>query len=142
MAEGILKSLLKERGVGGVTVSSAGSHGLAGEGAERSTRRVCGRNGIDLSNHVARVLDRDMIEESDLVVVMEGEHLDAVVALCPDAAGRTGLLTDFGGAEQCIGFIADPYGLPEWAHEACFTKIEKNVRGLFDALFEGQRHQA
>jgi len=139
MAEGILKALLADRGVGGVIVSSAGTHGVAGEGAERSTRRVCGRNGIDLSGHVARVLDRDMLEESDLVVVMESEHRDAVCDLCHECVGKTRLLTDFGEGEKMGGFIADPYGLPEWAHEACFKKIEKNVRGLCDALFDEKR---
>ena len=51
MAEGILKDLLKKRGIGEFRVSSAGTWGLEGEGATAYAIEVCNENEIDISSH-------------------------------------------------------------------------------------------
>lgn len=141
MAEGALKFLLQKEGLAGVNVSSAGTHGLEGRGAEGFAISVCGSKGIDISEHRARILTRDMIQGSDLIVVMEQEHGEWVWTLCPEARKRTRRLTSFFDDPAGGGFIADPYGLPEWAYEACFAKIERNVKGLFRGTLHAGCHE-
>ncbi len=140
MAEGVLISLIRKKGVQGVTASSAGTHGLVGRGAERYAVKVCAINGIDISGHVARRLDKAMIEESDLIVVMENEHRERVLDLCPEAEEKTSNLAEFvEKTSRKRGFVADPYGLPEWAYEACFDKIERSVSALMETLLEKKK---
>jgi protein-tyrosine phosphatase len=44
---------------------------------------------VDISGHNARGLEVGHVVDSELVLAMAGEHLDAVVAEVPEAAGRT-----------------------------------------------------
>jgi protein-tyrosine phosphatase len=45
--------------------------------------------GIDLADHVPRMIDPDMIEEADLVVALAREHLRETVVLVPPSFPRT-----------------------------------------------------
>jgi len=134
MAEGIMRSLLRARGVQGIRACSAGTSGLDGRGAEPLAVRVCRDNGVDISGHVARSVERSVLEESDLILVMEQEHRDAVIRVLPEAADKTRMLTDFGGDAGGVAFVADPYGLPQWAYESCFSRIAGHVACLVDQL--------
>ena len=79
MAEGILRARAAEAGVP-VTVSSAGILS-GGSPATPDGVAVLAGMGIDISNHVSRRLNRDLVAEADLVLCMTREHLrEAVVA--------------------------------------------------------------
>jgi len=45
--------------------------------------------GLDLSGHVSRQLDRDLVSSADLIVPMTRQHLREVVVLAPDAFAKT-----------------------------------------------------
>ena len=135
MAAGMLRSKLEQSGIKNIEVESAGTTGLKGEGPSRSAARVCLKKGFDISGHVGRVLKQEIIQESDLIVVMEIHHMERVLALDPEAVPKTFMLTEFGKGSHGADFIADPYGLPDWAFEACFEQIEIHVNALMDTFF-------
>jgi protein-tyrosine-phosphatase len=92
MAAALLARRLDDAGLK-ATVSSAGllfdgkpvtDHGLA----------VMADRGIDTSGHRSRRLDRQLVEGADLVVGMARSHVREVVALVPEALGRTFTLKD------------------------------------------------
>ena len=89
MAEGILRILLRGRGVAGLAVSSAGVAAWDGSGATPEAVQAMAQNGIDITGHVARRLDPPMVEQADLVVGMAVEHTEAAVQMDPTASGRT-----------------------------------------------------
>ena len=89
MAQGFLRHLLGERGLGDVTVESAGVSAWADGEATPEAIEALRELGIDISDHRARRLRRSMIEAADLVIGMAIEHRDAVVHLAPGAASRT-----------------------------------------------------
>jgi protein-tyrosine-phosphatase len=136
MAEGILKSLLKKNNLGHILVSSAGISGLDGQGAADFAVMTCRKNDIDISKHIARTVNRDMLEENDLIIVMEPFQRKCILDLDPAVEGKTFLLTDYGETGNRYGFVADPYGLPGWAYESCFAQIQKNVDRLFQQVFK------
>jgi protein-tyrosine phosphatase len=139
MAEGILKDRVDRKRKGGMRVSSAGTWGLEGEPAAKHAIDVCSERGIDLSGHVARRLSPEMIQESDLILTMEMEHLQGVLDLAPDVLGKTRMLSQFGAEEDRIHKeIRDPYGRPRKAYVSCFEEIEGYVDALFDELMEGR----
>jgi protein arginine phosphatase len=139
MAEGILKSLLKKNNREHILVSSAGTSGLDGQGAAEHSVMTCQSNGIDISRHKARKVNREMLEDSDLIVVMEPFQRGFILDLDPGVEGKTVLLTEYGEKEGRYSFVADPYGLPGWAYESCFTQIKKNVDGLFEKVFKREK---
>ena len=137
MAEGILKDRIKKKGLAGIRVASAGTWGLDGEPAAKHAVGVCADRGIDLSEHVARSLSAEMIEESELVLTMEMEHLQCVLDLAPDALAKTRLLSRYGSVQSLPDRpIRDPYGRPKQAYRACFEEIEGHVDALVDELLQ------
>lgn len=144
MAEGMLKDRLRRQGVRGVRVSSAGTWGLDGEPAAEHAIDVCSERGIDLSGHVARSLRPEMIEESDLVLTMEMDHLQHVIDLDPNALGKTRMLSGYGAAarDRIDQEIQDPYGKPRKAYVKCFEEIEGHVNALLEEILRAHREQA
>src|SRR3989442_1673698 len=95
MAEGFLRQLLDERAAGEVEVSSAGVQSWDDSPATPEAVRALQERGIDISNHLARRLTRNLIEESELVLAMAADHRDAVLRLAPGAVDRTFTLKEF-----------------------------------------------
>ena len=65
-------------------IASAGIFGLEGCPADDSAQDVAWRHGISLDGHVARRLTRNLMQGSDLILVMEPEHLRFIAAMAPE----------------------------------------------------------
>ena len=87
MAEGLLRHRAHAAGID-LDVSSAGV--LQG-GAPATDHAVaaCADRGIDISGHISRRLERNMLEEADLVIAMAREHLREAVVASPAAFAKT-----------------------------------------------------
>ncbi len=68
-------------------ITSAGILGLEGYPADECARDVARRHGISLDGHVARRLTRRLMQGSDLIPVMEPEHLRFIAAMAPENRG-------------------------------------------------------
>lgn len=76
---------------------SAGTGGWhEGEEMNPPAARLVRARGGDISGFTARKLRSDHIDAADLVLTATADQLDYVVALRPDAAGRTFVLGEFG----------------------------------------------
>lgn len=82
MAAGLLRQRYAARGVDGVVTSA----GLLTEGREASGNGVdaMARRGIDISTHRSRLLHAGLLDDVDLIVGMERQHVREVVVLDPD----------------------------------------------------------
>jgi protein-tyrosine phosphatase len=90
MAEAFLRAALTERlGEEAPTVRSAGTAGWEGSGATAEAIAAAGERGVDIGSHRARILDRSLVRDADLVVCMAAEHRETVTNLDPDAHDRT-----------------------------------------------------
>lgn len=72
-----------------VDVSSAGSGPLVDHPVEPNAAALLQQRGVDPSDHRARRLTRELIDESDLVLAVDREHRTAVVQLLPRAVRKT-----------------------------------------------------
>lgn len=128
MAEGLFKKHLAEKLACsvdrfkdmGYNVTSAGTMGMVGFPATTEAVRACAAKGVDISDHRSRALSRYLIEDSDLIFVMAGEHLDAVFEISPEAVDKCELLAD--NAD-----INDPIGQPQEVYDNCAELIDKAV---------------
>jgi protein-tyrosine phosphatase len=90
MAEGFLRAALTERlGQDAPPVRSAGTAGWQGSEATHEAIAAAGERGVDIGSHRARILDRTLVRDADLVVCMAAEHREAVASLDPGAFERT-----------------------------------------------------
>ncbi|WLH33884.1 low molecular weight phosphotyrosine protein phosphatase [Pseudomonas sp. FP2196] len=88
-----------------ISVTSAGLAARVGEGVEASARQVLEDHGHRADEFRARQLTPDIVNESDLILVMEKQHVNQVLKIASHARGKVFLL----GKWQSEREIQDPY---------------------------------
>jgi len=118
MAEGVLSSMLPEARRGTIRVESAGTAGLVGAPASDHALDVCGDRGVDISEHRSQALTPEVAARADLILAMTHGHVQQIVAISPESAGRTFLLSEFADGSDVD--VPDPIGAPRDEYEhAC-----------------------
>ena len=155
MAAALLQHRCDELGVE-VSVSSAGvqAHQLP---VDPDAVAVLAEQGLDISAHQPRPLDRELLDEADLVVTMTREHLRTVATTTPGVFRRAftarelarrlavhGLLdldslNEGRSARELMGNdaaddITDPYGESLQLHRDCAFEIDEAMRTIAHAL--------
>lgn len=97
MAEGIARNMIAQQlGVdpaelagADVVVKSAGSYAYGGSPATAEAVRAVKALGVDIQNHHATALTRELVDEADVIYCMTAGHREAVLELSPSAAAKT-----------------------------------------------------
>lgn len=146
MAEGLARRVMPDH-----RVSSAG---FISEGMPATDEAIVtmAARGVDIGDHVSRVVTVDMVEASDLVLTMTSQHVAEVSVMAPPLWSRVFTMRDFArrlvprqGTEDIGSWlsrlnagrtprdvlsaaaaddIADPIGLPLAAYERTADEIE------------------
>ncbi len=107
MAEGILKSLIKQKGLKNVSVSSCGTIQNSGFPATPNAILAISELGYSIRNHRSKSITKKILKDADLFLCMENLHKRHILKLEPNLQDRTFLLTEFAGKH---GEILDPIG--------------------------------
>ena len=107
----------------GVSVSSAGLSALVDEGADTTGVEVARERGVDMTPHVARQLNTAKVAGSDLVLVMDDEHLRRLLKRYPEARGKTFKLGKWLGDKN----IVDPYLKPASFFSLVYDEIDAAI---------------
>jgi protein-tyrosine-phosphatase len=126
MAEALLRSQLAQRfkdlfGPGQpppIIAMSAGLSAYPGGSASAEAVTVLHSRGLSLKDHQSRPLTPRLLRQADLILTMTSSHKQAIIQRCPEAAGKTFLLSNNGRD------VADPYGGPVHGYESCASEIE------------------
>lgn len=78
-----------------VTVSSAGTQALVGQGIDGSSASALGQLGIDPTRHRARQFEPWMAEQAQLVLTAERAHRDQIITELPNAFRRVFTMKEF-----------------------------------------------
>jgi len=121
-----------------VEILSAGISARAGQPAAVLAERVSRGHGAEIGAHRAQRVTPAMLRESDLVLVMEREHLAAVAALGADA-GKCHVLSEWpdGGEPELL--ISDPFGGSLEAYEECWRRIWRHMERVVPQVREALR---
>jgi protein-tyrosine-phosphatase len=136
LAEAILRRELEARGVTGVTVSSAGTGAWDGVPASEGSYLVGLEHGLDLSNHRARLLTRELVEEADLILTMGRSHVARAEVL--GGAGRTQLLGEFAGRDGPSAEVRDPFGGELEQYREAYRDLASLLAAVAERLAEGR----
>lgn len=107
VAEALLVNRLQDRGYDDWTVSSAGTWAMVKRGAAHNSQVVSAQYGLDISDHIARMVEESYLTEADLVLCMEEGHVEALKAEFPDEAQKIYPITAMAGPTYSV---ADPFG--------------------------------
>lgn len=110
MAEVILKKAIKESGknIEEYCISSAGISTANGMDASKNSIEALKELGIDLSNHKSRVINKNLIDKSDIILTMTKYHKEILVQAVPKCKEK--VYTFKGFANQDESDISDPFG--------------------------------
>jgi protein-tyrosine-phosphatase len=138
MAEGLLKKYLKEAGKKDIVVRSAGISAMDGMGPTIETTEVMSEAGIDISRFRSKYITDELIKSSDLILVMSGHHMDAIIRRVPQAAPKVHLLKAFGidcEKKACEDLdISDPIGQSEVVYKNIFDVIDGEIKRIVKLL--------
>jgi protein-tyrosine-phosphatase len=108
MAEGILKARLLREGKHTLyQVRSAGAWTQNGQRASALAIEVMDELGLDIASHRSRRITAEDVANANLVIVMTGNHKEALLAEFPEARQKILLLSELAGETYDI---FDPYG--------------------------------
>ena len=129
-AEGLLKKLLQKNGLDDIIADSAGLLALPGNSASSLAQKVAAEYNVDLSAHIAKSVNKNIVDKNDLILVMEKSHEKNLLHAFPEAEDKVFLIRRFAGFGSKDRGIADPYGLNYEAYRFCFLDIQACVSGL------------
>jgi protein-tyrosine phosphatase len=127
MAEALLRHRLEERGVD-ARVHSAGLR-LVGEPASAHGVDVLAERGLDLSAHRSRIVDRELLEDADLVVTMAREHLREAILALPDVWTRAFTLKELVRRGELIGPRGPGESVDAWLARAHSGRTRSDLLG-------------
>jgi protein-tyrosine phosphatase len=104
-------------------VSSAGLDAVLGHGAEETGIRVSASRGYSLDQHQPQQMRSPIVASSDLILVMDDEHLDTLIRRYPEARGKAFKLGKWLGNKD----IVDPYLRGEDFFGLVFDEIERAI---------------
>ena len=130
LAEAIARAAIAERGRSDVTVASAGTSAWQDASASDGSLLVGLEHGLDLGNHRAQVLTRDLVTAADLVLAMGPHHLEAAEAM--GAETKAFLLADYASRGASRAPVSDPFGGDLDVYRATWAELDAHVRLTLD----------
>ncbi|GFN36846.1 low molecular weight protein arginine phosphatase [Tepidimicrobium xylanilyticum] len=134
MAQVLLEKIAKDKGLN-IEVKSAGIFALDGQKASANAIEVMKQEGIDLENHRARIIHRDLLEEADLILTMSKSHKEALLSKFDFVKGKVYTLKEYAyGKEEDI---EDPFGGDIRDYRRAKEEIKEALKQL-TTLINGQ----
>ena len=112
-------------------VSSAGVSGFEGESASANAVLVSADMGVDIENHRARPVSREMVEEADIVLTMTLSHKAILEKMFPEFKEKIFTLGEYSGENKDV---SDPFGGDIDIYKKCFLEIEEMVKKCYDKI--------
>jgi protein-tyrosine-phosphatase len=133
VAEALLNDRLKKNGYDDWTVGSAGTWALSRGPAAQNSQIVSAQYGLDISDHVSRMVNEAHLKEADLILCMEEGHVEALKVEFPDQAHKIYPLTAMIGP---IYNVNDPFGGPLVDYQIMIAELARIIDGGFDRIIE------
>lgn len=132
LAGEIARRIAAERGLGDLTITSAGTSAWEGAPASDGALLVGLENQLDLSHHRSQQLTRALVESHDLILAMGPHHLERIEALGGEQ--RAFLLSDFASHGASQRPISDPMGSGLDVYRATYEELEREIHRVLDRI--------
>src|SRR5687768_7699468 len=132
IAEALARRFAGERNLSDLEVGSAGTAAWDGAPASDGALLVAMERALDLSTHRARLLTRDLVSGSDLILAMGPHHLERIEAL--GGTGKTHLLSSYASRGRSERSITDPFGGDLDVYRSAFDELDREVQQAIDRI--------
>ena len=128
-AERAFLRVLEPPGVAGMSVGSAGFL-KAGRPSPQAAVRIAAERGIALVEHRSRELDEELVERSEIVIVMDAGHQRRLRRFVRNRETSIVLLGDLDPELPSRLGILDPWGRDDDVYRKVFARIDRCVDRL------------
>lgn len=132
LGEALMRRALEQRDLSRIDVLSAGTGAWDGAPASEGAYLVGLERGLDLSSHRARLLTRELVEDSDLILTMARHHRARVDEL--GGEGRVYVLGEYAGREGDDAEVSDPFGGDLEVYRETCRQLEALIEGVVERL--------
>ena len=132
MAEAIARKVAVEKGLTEIEVASSGTSAWDSAPASDGALLVAMERGMDLNEHRAQNLTRELVQSSDLILAMGPHHLERIEAL--GGEGKAYLLSDYATLGSSKRAISDPIGAELDVYRTTADELEENIRRVLDRI--------
>jgi len=137
MAEAMARKLFQDRGRADIVVSSAGTSAGEGSPASEGAYLVGLEKGLDLAEHSASFLTREVVKRADLILAMSQHHLDRAVAL--GGGDKSHLLGSFAGRPIGSAEVEDPFGGTLEEYRATYAQLDGLIVDAVERILREER---
>ncbi|ABP67121.1 protein tyrosine phosphatase [Caldicellulosiruptor saccharolyticus DSM 8903] len=134
MAEYLLKDKLKKMNIDDIEVESAGLSAFFPQKASKNAVLVMNELGIDISSHVSRLINEDMIKESNLILTMEKYHKEAIINMYPGVMDKVFTLKEYVLDSKENLDVVDPYGGDDDKYRKCRDELNDLIDKLLSKV--------
>jgi len=136
MAEFLMRQALQETGLKQqVQVTSAGLHACAGNQADIRAQEASADLGISLTEHRAKPLTKEMVEEADCILAMDFRNKAELLMLYPKSREKIYMLSAYAEGPWQYREIPDPYLGDIETAQCSARQLRTCVRNLVSSLF-------
>lgn len=146
MAEGIMRSVLVEKGIpeSEYVVKSAGLAAVDGDRASGNAVLALEGYGIDIKEHKAKMVNRELLKEADLALAMTRGHKDRIIRAFPEFSEKVFTLKEYANAAGVdrdfydYDFsldIQDPFGMNLEEYRRCSQEIHMSILKIVERFF-------
>jgi protein-tyrosine phosphatase len=122
LAEAYFRSLVEKEGRP-MTVRSAGLETTPGKPADARVKAVALEHRLSLDEHATTQVHMELLDQSDLIIVMEIGQKNRIQRLYPRSKGKVVLLGRFDSRGSLE--IADPYSGTSEDFQSCFQQMSR-----------------
>ena len=135
MAQGILEDMANKKGLD-IVVKSAGIYALDGENVSTNAIKALKEHNMDISNHRARIVHRDLVEEADLILTMGKSHKEILISKYDFIQNKIYTLNEYVyGVEKDI---IDPFGGNIKVYNNTKYELYNAIEKLVEKLMKGE----
>lgn len=139
VAAALLRDRLRQKGLVGWEVTSAGTWAVEERPASRYSVDVMGQYGFDITAHRSTMVEERHLREADLALTMEDGHAEALRAEFPAQAHKVYMLTEMIGRSYNI---ADPYGGPYAEYQRMVDELSRVIEAGIERIVALARENA
>ncbi len=129
MAQGLLEDMAKKKGLN-LVVKSAGIFALDGQRVSEEAVEALKEEGIDISNHKANMIHRDLVSEANIILTMSKSHKEALLSKYDFLKGKVFTLKEYAyGVEEDV---LDPFG----QDIDVYRKTKEDIKKALEEIIE------
>ncbi len=136
MAEAILQKMVEENNLENlINVESAGIYAMDGQSSSDLTVQVSKEDQLDLSEHRSQSLTPQIVQQSDLILVMTPDHKKDLLQFFPGQSSKIFTLKEFGlKREPSKPAVDDPIGMSLNFYRRIYREIFTELARIFPEI--------